>query len=170
MALTRSYRDQLNSEREYEMITILAPETTSDDIKVIQRRVIELMERKEGRLLTLENWGRRRLAYTVRKHRKGIYLYWRFLGHSDLVAELERLMRMIEKVIRYMTILVDASVDPSARPDTVTEDQLNEAATILSYDTVTEPESESESEDIEGMDNAEDMMDESEDDSDEDQE
>ncbi len=127
MALTRSYRDQLNSEREYEMITILAPETTSDDIKVIQRRVLELMERKEGRLLTLENWGRRRLAYTVRKHRKGIYLYWRFLGHSELVAELERLMRMIEKVIRYMTILVDASVDPTARPETVTEDHVVES-------------------------------------------
>lgn len=134
MALTRSYRDQLNNEREYELITILAPETTSDDIKVIQRRVLELMERKEGRLLALENWGRRRLAYTVRKHRKGIYLYWRFLGHFELVAEIERLMRMIEKVIRYMSILVDANVDPNARPETVTEEQLNQAATIPTFE------------------------------------
>jgi len=116
------------------MITILAPETTSEDIKVIQRRVLELMERKEGRLLALENWGRRRLAYTVRKHRKGIYLYWRFLGHFELVAEIERLMRMIEKVIRYMSILVDANVDPNARPETVTEEQLNQAAAIQSFD------------------------------------
>jgi len=134
MALTRSYRDQVNNEREYEMITILAPETTSEDIKVIQRRVLELMERKEGRLLALENWGRRRLAYTVRKHRKGIYLYWRFLGHFELVAEIERLMRMIEKVIRYMSILVDANVDPNARPETVTDEQLNQAATIPAFD------------------------------------
>jgi small subunit ribosomal protein S6 len=134
MALTRSYRDQLNAEREYELITILAPETTSEDIKVIQRRVLELMERKEGRLLALENWGRRRLAYTVRKHRKGIYLYWRFLGHFELVAEIERLMRMIEKVIRYMSILVDANVDPNARPETVTDEQLNQAATIPTFD------------------------------------
>ncbi len=116
------------------MITILAPETSSDDIKVIQRRVLELMERKEGRLLALENWGRRRLAYTVRKHRKGIYLYWRFLGHFELVAEIERLMRMIEKVIRYMSILVDANIDPNARPETVTEEQLNLAAAIQSFD------------------------------------
>lgn len=116
------------------MITILAPETTSEDIKVIQRRVLELMERKEGRLLALENWGRRRLAYTVRKHRKGIYLYWRFLGHFELVAEIERLMRMIEKVIRYMSILVDANVDPNARPETVTDEQLNQAATIPAFD------------------------------------
>ncbi len=116
------------------MITILAPETTSEDIKVIQRRVLELMERKEGRLLALENWGRRRLAYTVRKHRKGIYLYWRFLGHFELVAEIERLMRMIEKVIRYMSILVDANVDPNARPETVTDEQLNQAATIPTFD------------------------------------
>jgi len=134
MALTRSYRDQLNNEREYELITILAPETTSEDIKVIQRRVLDLMERKEGRLLELENWGRRRLAYTVRKHRKGIYLYWRFLGHFELVAEIERLMRMIEKVIRYMSILVDANVDPNARPETVTDEQLNQAATIPTFD------------------------------------
>ncbi|PKN45481.1 MAG: 30S ribosomal protein S6 [Deltaproteobacteria bacterium HGW-Deltaproteobacteria-17] len=134
MTLTRSYRDQVNNEREYEMITILAPETTSEDIKVIQRRVLDLMERKEGRLLALENWGRRRLAYTVRKHRKGIYLYWRFLGHFELVAEIERLMRMIEKVIRYMSILVDANVDPNARPESVTEEQLNQAAAIQSFD------------------------------------
>jgi len=134
MALTRSYRDQVNNEREYEMITILAPETTSEDIKVIQRRVLDLMDRKEGRLLALENWGRRRLAYTVRKHRKGIYLYWRFLGHFELVAEIERLMRMIEKVIRYMSILVDANVDPNARPESVTEEQLNQAAAIQSFD------------------------------------
>jgi small subunit ribosomal protein S6 len=134
MALTRSYRDQVNNEREYEMITILAPETTSEDIKVIQRRVLDLMERKDGRLLALENWGRRRLAYTVRKHRKGIYLYWRFLGHFELVAEIERLMRMIEKVIRYMSILVDANVDPNARPETVTEEQLTQAAAIQSFD------------------------------------
>lgn len=126
------------------MITILAPETTAEDIKVIQQRVLDLMARKEGRLITLENWGRRRLAYTVRKHRKGIYLYWRFLGHSDLVAELERLMRMIEKVIRYMTILVDADVDPSARPDAVSEEQLNEAAVTIAYDTVATPEAERE--------------------------
>ena len=148
------------------MITILAPETTSEDIKVIQRRVLELMERKEGRLLALENWGRRRLAYTVRKHRKGIYLYWRFLGHFELVAEIERLMRMIEKVIRYMSILVDANVDPNARPETVTDEQLNQAATIPTFDAPEPEERESrpaETNDEDAGDESESAGDESED-------
>ncbi len=158
MPLTRSYRDQLNQEREYELITIIAPDATSDDIKTIQRRVLDLMDRKEGRLLALENWGRRRLAYTVRKNRKGIYLYWRFLGHFELVAEIERLLRMIEKVIRYMSILVDANVDPNARPETVSEEQLNQAANVQAFDV----------QEAEAEETQEETMDSSEEDSDED--
>ncbi|MBN2723004.1 MAG: 30S ribosomal protein S6 [Deltaproteobacteria bacterium] len=130
MTLSRSYQDEIGSVREYELIVILRPETSSDDIKTLIKRVSDVVERKEGRIASIENWGRRRLAYEIRKERKGIYLYWRILGYFELMAEVERVLRMIEKVIRYMTILVDADVDPNARPAEFSDDMVKAVADL----------------------------------------
>ena len=58
----------------------------------------------KGKVVNVDNWGKRKLAYEVKKQLKGIFLYWQYLGETDLVAEVERNMRMMDPVIRYMTI------------------------------------------------------------------
>jgi small subunit ribosomal protein S6 len=70
----------------------------------------------------VENWGKRRLAYEIRKQLKGIYMYYQFLGHSQLVKEMERNFRMAESVIRYFTTRIDENVDPTARPTELSEE------------------------------------------------
>ena len=69
-----------------------------------------------GKVLTVDNWGKRKLAYEIAKQLKGIYLYWQYLGTAGLVEELERNLRMLDSVIRYHTIKLDSNVDPNARP------------------------------------------------------
>lgn len=102
--------------REYETIFVLHPDSTSAAVDKIADRCIEVIDRLDGRLLKAENWGRRRLAYPVKKHRKGIYIYVRYLGYQDMVHELERNLRMLDPVVKYLTVKVDEDVDPAARP------------------------------------------------------
>ena len=126
MPLTRSYQDEKGTEREYEMILILKPNLSENEVKAIVERIMGFIDKYEGRLISLENWGKRTLAYTIKKHNQGIYLYWRIMGHFDLIPNIERLCRMIESIIRYMTIKIDDSVDPAARPETVKSEDLED--------------------------------------------
>ncbi len=102
--------------REYETIFIVNPESTSDQLDQISGRLTEVISRLEGKLLRAENWGKRRLAFPVAKQTKGTYIYLHYLGYADMVHEVERNMRMIEPVIKYMTVKIEEDVNPEARP------------------------------------------------------
>jgi small subunit ribosomal protein S6 len=100
--------------REYETVFILNPETANEGVDTVSHRLTDVIGRLDGRLLRAENWGRRRLAYPVRKNTKGIYLYLKYLGYSDMVAELERNLRMLEPVIKFITVKLDEDVNPES--------------------------------------------------------
>jgi small subunit ribosomal protein S6 len=129
MAQQQSMRDEPGTQREYETIFILRPDTNQDGIHTVNTKVRGVIDQLGGRLLKLDNWGKRKLAFEVRKQLKGIYLYWRYLGAANLVEELERNLRMMDPVIRYYTVKVDEDVDPTARPTEVTEESFAAAAT-----------------------------------------
>jgi small subunit ribosomal protein S6 len=102
--------------REYETIFIVHPDAGTEVIDRVAGRCREVVGKLSGKLIKAENWGRRRLAYPVRKNVKGIYIYLRYLGYADMVHELERNLRMLDPVIKYMTVKIDEDVDPAARP------------------------------------------------------
>lgn len=112
---------QTQAVREYETIYILKPTTDHQEAERVANRVSEVIDRQRGKLTKLDNWGRRKLAYPIQKSSKGIFVYLKYLGYNDLVAELERHLRMIDSVVRYQTVLTDpeasldgVSVDPEA--------------------------------------------------------
>ena len=124
-----SMRDAPGTQREYETIFILRPDTPQDGILGVNNRIKGIIDQMQGKLLKLDNWGKRKLAYEVRKQLKGIYLYWRYLGTSGVVEEIERNLRMLDSVVRYYTVLVDEDVTPDARPTEVTDESFQKAAT-----------------------------------------
>ncbi len=124
-----SMRDAPGTQREYETIFILRPDTPQEGILTVNSRIKGIIEQMQGKLLRLDNWGKRKLAYEVRKQLKGIYLYWRYLGGSGVVEEIERNLRMLDSVVRYYTIVVDTDVVPDARPSDVTDETFQKAAT-----------------------------------------
>ncbi len=128
MATLQSLRDAPGTSREYETIFILTPDTPNDGVAKVNDRVKGIVESMGGQVLKVDNWGKRRLAYEVEKQLKGIYLYWQYLGTSGLVEELERNLRMLDPVIRYMTVKLDADIDPNARPSEMDEDAYARAA------------------------------------------
>jgi small subunit ribosomal protein S6 len=102
--------------REYETIFILNPDSATEVVDRVAGRCQDVISKLEGKLLRAENWGKRRLAYTVRKQPKGIFVYLRYLGYEGMVHELERNLRMLDPVIKYLTVKMEEDVNPEARP------------------------------------------------------
>ncbi|MDY0003282.1 MAG: 30S ribosomal protein S6 [Polyangia bacterium] len=122
MAELISARDNPGTLREYECVLILRPDTLQEGIMEVNNKIKTLVGEAQGRLTLVENWGKRRLAYEIRKQLKGIYMYYQFLGHGDLVKEMERHFRISESVIRHFSVRVDENVDPEARPAELTDE------------------------------------------------
>lgn len=100
-----------NRAREYETIYILRPDIDADSADRVGSRLSEVIGREHGRLTKVENWGRRRLAYDIRKSRRGVYVYLKYLGTGRVVSEVERNLRLLDGVIKYQTVLVRNDVE-----------------------------------------------------------
>ncbi len=107
---TQSGAQALRS-KEYETIYILRPDVDGDTAEKVQTRVGEVVEREAGKLVKVEAWGRRKLAYPVAKHKKGVYMYVKYVGKGGLVQELERNLKLQDAVIKFQTVLLQGDVD-----------------------------------------------------------
>ena len=95
-------------ERLYDLIFIARPATPEDEIKKVISGIEHTCAEKGGKIEKTEHWGTRKLAYRVAKHREGIYVYLQIrTGHADLIAELERRLRVQDVVIKYLTVRLD---------------------------------------------------------------
>jgi small subunit ribosomal protein S6 len=124
-----SARDMAGRKREYETIYILRPDSTTDVIAQVNTKVRGVIEGGGGALLKVDNWGKRKLAYEVKKQLKGIYLFFSYLGTAGLVEELERNLRLTDSVIRYYSIKIAENVDPVARASEFNEEAFAKAST-----------------------------------------
>lgn len=97
--------------KEYETIYILRPDIDADGADKIGTRIAEVIARESGRLTKVESWGRRRLAYDIKKHRRGVYLCLKYLGGGKVVSEVERNLRLSDGVLKYQTVLVRSDVE-----------------------------------------------------------
>ena len=129
MARLQSQRDTPNTAREYETIYILRPNTPNEGVAEVNTKVRGVIEGLGGKIIKVDNWGKRRLAYEVAKERKGIYLYWQYLATPGVVEETERNLRMLDSVVRYLTVKVDENIDVSARPTEIDDTSYDRAAT-----------------------------------------
>lgn len=128
MARLQSLRDTPNTSREYETIYILRPNTPNEGVAEVNARIKGIIEGMGGKIIKVDNWGKRRLAYEVAKERKGIYLYWQYLATPGVVEETERNLRMLDNVIRYLSVKVDENVDVAARPSEIDDTSFEKAA------------------------------------------
>ncbi len=128
MARLQSQRDAPNTSREYETIYILRPNTPNEGVAEVNTRIRGIIEGMGGKIIKIDNWGKRRLAYEVAKERKGIYLYWQYLAAPGVVEETERNLRMLDSVIRYISVKVDENIVVDARPSEIDDTSYDKAA------------------------------------------
>ncbi len=100
--------------REYETIYILRHDVDNDVAEKVVDRARDVIKRLDGTLTKLDNWGKRKLAYPIQKNSRGIFVYLKYVGFSDLVAELERNLRLLDEVVRFQTVLLEEDIDPAS--------------------------------------------------------
>ncbi len=95
-------------ERQYDLIFICRPDTPEPDTDKLVAQLQQVISERGGKVDKVEKWGTRKLAYRVRKHREGYYVYLSFLStKGETVHELERRLKVSDPVIKYMTVRLD---------------------------------------------------------------
>lgn len=97
--------------RRYETIIIFDPDIPADQRTPVLDRINELMGQFKGFLIEAEEWGSRKLAYLIKKKDRGFYQRLDFCGPNEFVNEMERFFRIDDRVIKYMTVLLEQEPD-----------------------------------------------------------
>ncbi|MCB9662539.1 MAG: 30S ribosomal protein S6 [Alphaproteobacteria bacterium] len=100
---------------EYEIVFIIRPDLDDADTLAAVERVEATVAETEGHLLERDDWGKRRLAYLVQKHAKGHYILLRILSSPTQILEIERKMRLDDRIIRFLTVKIADAVDIEPR-------------------------------------------------------
>lgn len=102
--------------REYETIFLVRPEVTDDGVDRIKERVRGIVSREGGRVIRFTVWGKKKTMYPIAKQPRAVYVHAHYLGGTKLVAEVERNLRNLDEVTRYMSIRLADDVDPDTKP------------------------------------------------------
>ena len=100
--------------RMYETIIIVQPELGDEELKGLAAKIQEIIATMKGEFQRLEDWGVRKLAYPINKVTRGRYYYLRFDGEAPLIAELERRLRLDDKVVRYQSVKIEKDTGAAA--------------------------------------------------------
>jgi small subunit ribosomal protein S6 len=88
--------------RDYELAFILSPEVSEEEMRSTLERIEQIVATYGGQIVKVNQWGRRRLAYPIEHHRDGNYVFIDMILTPETVAELDRILRVSEIVLRYM--------------------------------------------------------------------
>jgi small subunit ribosomal protein S6 len=95
------------SVRQYETGFILSPTLSEEETSQVVQQMAEIVAQKKGRMVKQDVWGKRRLAFPVKRFQDGVYVFFTYEGAGDVSAELERRFKQTDAVIRFMTVLKD---------------------------------------------------------------
>ena len=91
----------------YESAVLINAALEDEQIDSVISRVKETISNNGGEIRDIENWGRKRLAYMVKKSKIGYYVFFRFNAPSGIVSKLERTYVLDEHILRFLTIKLD---------------------------------------------------------------
>lgn len=95
------------SARTYELIYILVPDATEQQVADMQTQVEGIVQRLGGTLEKTEPWGRRKLAYEIGRHKEGVYVLHVIQGSGEIMKEIDRRLKVSDLVIRHLVVRVD---------------------------------------------------------------
>ena len=98
--------------RRYETFFIVDPDLPDDVVASVDDKLKTIISSQGGVVLTYTPWGKKKLAYPVKKRSRGLYVLTEYSGGPELVAELERNMRLDERVLKFITVKLEDRFDP----------------------------------------------------------
>ena len=97
--------------RRYETTFIFDPDLAEDGRSQLIEKISGLITKEKGLMVDVDIWGQKKLAYEIRKKTRGFYICVNFCGSAQLVEELERTSRLDDKIMKYMTIVLQDNVN-----------------------------------------------------------
>jgi small subunit ribosomal protein S6 len=105
----------MSTSRQYELVYIVSPDASEQEVGDLHAQVEAQIARLGGELVKSDNWGRRKMAYEIGPHKEGIYVLELINGSGELMKELERRLRVSERVLRYLVVRVDEELRAAER-------------------------------------------------------
>lgn len=93
--------------RQYELVYVVSPDATDDQVADLHAQVAAIVERIGGRIDRTDNWGRRKLAYEIGRHKEGTYVLEAIAGTGELMKEIDRRLKVSDLIIRHLVVRVD---------------------------------------------------------------
>lgn len=119
--------------RNYEIAIVLHPDLEID-IESATSKVEKIIELAKGKITKKDNWGKRKLAYPIKKQDWGIYVFYQVQLDPSAVAQIENTLRITEEVMRYLIVslentrLVSKTNQQNTEPDTKESDKSQKEA------------------------------------------
>ena len=105
----------MSTARQYELVYIVTPEASEQEIADLHTQIAQIVQRYNGTFDKTENWGRKRMAYDIGRHREGNYVVETITGSGELMKEIDRRLRVIDSVIRHLIVRVDEELRVAQR-------------------------------------------------------
>jgi small subunit ribosomal protein S6 len=93
--------------RKYELVYVVSPEASDDQVADLHTQVEAIVQRIGGSIERTDNWGRRRLAYEIGRHKEGTYVLEVIHGTGELIKEIDRRLKVTDLIIRHLVVRVD---------------------------------------------------------------
>jgi len=113
----------------YESTFIVSPELPADKVEELTAKVVKTIEAAKGTVKTVQQLGKKKLAYPINKFREGSYVYMELSGEGSMVGSLESFFKFNDSVIRFLTVKVEkkkVSKKPAAQPEQTVENPVTE--------------------------------------------
>lgn len=104
--------------RQYETAFLITPKLEEEETEKLIEKMAEVVKKKKGKMVNIEKWGKRRLAYPIDKLDEAVYVFFHYEGDPDIPQELQRRFRQTETVLRYLTLKKDAQTQPRKKKKT----------------------------------------------------
>jgi small subunit ribosomal protein S6 len=105
-------REEKGRMRNYETIFVVNPTLGEEDYKEVLKKYSTLVERQKGILIRIEEWGVQRLAHAFKRFDKGAFVLMNYCGPSGVTSELERDLKLDDRIFRYQSVKIAEDVDP----------------------------------------------------------
>jgi small subunit ribosomal protein S6 len=93
--------------RKYELVYVVSPDATEEQVNEIHQQVDSILGRMGGQIEKTDNWGRRKLAYEIGRHKEGTYVLETITGSGEALKEIDRRLKVYDIVIRHLVVRVD---------------------------------------------------------------
>ena len=112
----------------YESIFIINPNQSDEEIAAVIKKMQDVVAKQGGEMTKFEDWGKKKLAYEIKKQKRGHYVFLQFKAAPSAISELERVYKLTDSVIKFLTVKLEKELRTRPAPKPKKKDLAKAAA------------------------------------------